>query len=181
MIDSLFAILITVLMSGDLLFVSDTSSMGNAIKESTGYYTHVALVERDGDSLYLIDATQRHGVARREISTTYAARIPLKMMSVYRHTSPFDTSAVIARAKALVGRPYDDWFLPHNGRYYCSELIQCAFDCFESRPMKWRDANGKIPEYWKQHFERLGAPIPEGVPGTNPTDLSRSPLLHKVL
>ena len=183
--DTLFAIFISLLMSGDLLFVSDTSGMGSAVKETTGQYTHVAMIERvatpTGDSIFIIDATQRHGVARRPIGNTYVARMPRQLLSVYRLTIPFDTTAVIARAKTLVGLPYDDWFLPRNGRYYCSELIQESYGLFDSAPMNWRNAEGEIPAYWKQHFERLGATIPEGVPGTNPTDLSRSPLLRKIL
>ena len=46
--------------------------------------------------------------------------------------------------------------------------------------MNWRDKEGILPEYWIKHFEKLGVPVPEGVPGTNPTDLARSPLLHKL-
>ena len=46
--------------------------------------------------------------------------------------------------------------------------------------MNWRDAKGKLPKYWKNHFRKLGMKIPKGVPGTNPTDLSRSPLLQKL-
>jgi hypothetical protein len=51
---------------------------------------------------------------------------------------------------------------------------------FESKPMNWRDKEGRLPEYWQKHFAELGMPVPEGVPGTNPTDLSRSPLLRKL-
>ena len=166
------------LQSGDLLFVSDTSGMGQAVKESTGHYTHVALVERVGDSLFVIDATQKRGVARRPIDNTFANKMPVE---VYRLTIPFDTTAVLARTHALIGKPYDNAFLPDNEAYYCSELIQAAFgNLFESKPMNWRDKEGKLPEYWKKHFENLGIPVPEGVPGTNPTDLSRSPLLRKL-
>ena len=46
--------------------------------------------------------------------------------------------------------------------------------------MNWRDAEGQLPKYWKEHFRKLGMKVPEGVPGTNPTDLSRSPLLRKL-
>lgn len=167
--------------SGDLLFVSDTTGMGTAVKATTGEYTHVALIECAGDSVFVIDATQRHGVTRRAIGTTFAARMPRELLSVYRLTVPFDTAAVIARAKSCLGLPYDDYFLPDNGRYYCSELIQECYGLFESRPMNWRNSEGEIPDYWKQHFEALGSTVPEGIPGTNPTDLSRSPLLRKVL
>ncbi|MBP5527428.1 MAG: hypothetical protein J6X79_03110 [Bacteroidales bacterium] len=166
------------LQSGDLLFVSDTSGMGQAVKATTGHYTHVAMVERVGDSLFIIDATQRRGVARRPIEKTFAGKMP---MDVYRLMVPFDTTAVLVRAHALLGKPYDNAFLPDNDAYYCSELIQAVFDSFfPSAPMNWRDKEGRLPEYWKKHFEELGMPVPEGVPGTNPTDMSRSPLLRKL-
>ena len=166
------------LRSGDLLFVSDTTGMGLAVKESTGQYTHVALVERSGDSLFVIDATQRHGVARRPIEKTFANKMSVE---VYRLKTPFDTAAVLAQAHALIGHPYDNTFLPNNDAYYCSELIQAAFgNFFPSAPMNWRDKEGNLPEYWQQHFKKMGMPVPEGVPGTNPTDLSRSPLLKKL-
>lgn len=51
---------------------------------------------------------------------------------------------------------------------------------FEAKPMNWRNADGKLPKYWKNHFKRLKMPVPEGVMGTNPTELSRSPLLRKL-
>ena len=166
------------LQSGDLLFVSDTTGMGQAVKASTGNYTHVAMVERAGDSLFVIDATQKRGVARRPIEKTFANKMPVE---IYRLTVSFDTAAVIERAKNLIGKPYDNAFLPDNDAYYCSELVQAAFgDLFESKPMNWRDKEGNLPEYWQKHFNELGIPVPEGVPGTNPTDLSRSPLLRKL-
>jgi cell wall-associated NlpC family hydrolase len=166
------------LQSGDLLFVSDTTGMGQAVKASTGNYTHVAMVERAGDSLFVIDATQKRGVARRPIEKTFANKMPVE---IYRLTVSFDTAAVIERAKNLIGKPYDNAFLPDNDAYYCSELIQAAFgNLFESKPMNLRDKEGNLPEYWQKHFKELGIPVPEGVPGTNPTDLSRSPLLRKL-
>ncbi|MBQ4440897.1 MAG: hypothetical protein IJT61_05530 [Bacteroidales bacterium] len=92
-----------------------------------------------------------------------------------------DSAMIITRTKSLVGKSYDIVFLPDNDAYYCSELIQVAFgDIFPSKPMNWRDAEGNLPEYWIKHFEELGAPVPEGVPGTNPTDMSRSPLLKRL-
>lgn len=163
------------LLPGDLLFFEDSAGMGTAIRESTGQYTHVAMVESVGDTVYIIDATQRYGVSRRPLLRNHP------YPAVYRLTVSFDTAAVIARAMALVGKPYDDTFLPDNDAYYCSELIQVAFDTlFPSTPMNWRDKEGNLPEYWQKHFEALGMPVPERVPGTNPTDMSRSPLLRKL-
>ena len=175
------------LRPGDLLFFSEEGAMDNAIKASTGQYTHVAMVESLGqrDTVWIIDATQKHGVSRRP----YIFKID-NHPDVYRvdFRASFYADDAIRRAHSFIGQPYDNAFLPDNGALYCSELI---YECyrhiadsdthlFESKPMNWRDANGKLPDYWKKHFEKLGIPIPEGVPGTNPTDLSRSPLLRKL-
>lgn len=170
------------LQSGDLIFCKGWSEMDKAITASTGEYTHVALVERDSaDNAWIIEALPEKGVLRRSFREFERRFSMLSTFDVYRLTQPFDTAAVIARAKSLVGKPYDEAFLPDNDAYYCSELIEVVFDgLFPSKPMNWRDAKGKLPAYWKKHFEKLGVPVPEGVPGTNPTDLSRTPILKKL-
>lgn len=171
------------LQSGDLLFLNTKESeMDKAITASTGEYTHVALVERDSaDNVWIIEALPEEGVLRRSFGEFERRFSMLSTFDVYRLTQPFDTSAVIARAKSLVGKPYDEAFLPDNDAYYCSELIEVVFGgLFPSKPMNWRDAKGNLPAYWKKHFEKLGIPVPEGVPGTNPTDMSRSPILKKL-
>jgi len=170
------------LQSGDLLFIRDASGMGSAVQQTTGLYTHVALVERCGDSLYIIDAMPMLGVTRRPITTFK----PLySNIEAYRMSAPFDTAAVMARAHNFLGQPYDRAFTHDNGALYCSELIyECYLDSlgnhlFETIPMNWRAPDGTIPTYWIEHFKSLNAPIPEGLPGTNPTGLSKSPLLKK--
>lgn len=171
------------LQSGDLIFLNNNrSDMEKAITASTGEYSHVALVERDStNDVWVIEASPKYGVQRIPYSQ-FERENNLGFfggnIDIYRLTVPFDTAMVIARAQSLVGKSYDNAFLPDNDAYYCSELIQVAFgDIFPSKPMNWRDAEGNLPEYWIKHFEELGIPVPEGVPGTNPTDMSRSPLL----
>ena len=100
--------------------------------------------------------------------------------------------SVLIRARSFVGQPYDNAFLPDNGALYCSELIyECFLDddiyesgsdrhLFKAAPMNWRDADGNLPQYWVKHFKKLKMPVPEGVMGTNPTDLSQSSLLRKL-
>lgn len=170
------------LQSGDLLFMHGRDGdMDKAIRASTGSYTHVALVVRDSvDRVWIVEAVGDS--VRRTILSEWRHNY----FDVYRLAVPFDTVAVIARANSFVGQPYDDAFMPDNGKLYCSELIYEAFidstgnHLFEAKPMNWRDDKGKLPKYWKKHFRKLGIPVPEGVPGTNPTDLSRSPLLRKL-
>ena len=167
------------LQPGDLLFYCDEGGMNDAVRESTGRYTHVALVESVGDTVWIIDATQRYGVSRRPFLRHRGGE--KRYPDVYRLETAFDTVAVLARARAFVGQPYDNAFLPDNGALYCSELIyECFPGMFEARPMNWRNADGELPQYWSDLFGALGMAVPEGVPGTNPTDLSRSPLLRKM-
>ena len=171
------------LRSGDLLFVGDSTGMGQAVQESTGRYSHVAIVERRGGSLYVIDATPANGVARRPLGQLLEEGMPV---DVYRLTAPFDTVAMLARAQELIGLPYDNAFLPDNGALYCSELICTVYlsrqgkPLFSTKPMNWRDADGNLPDYWVEHFRKLGMPVPEGVEGTNPADLARSSVLRYV-
>lgn len=175
---------------GDLLFFRDTEGMGAAVKESTGQYTHVALVESvRNNTVWIIDATPKHGVSRRPYLYSYNQSAP----DIFRpEFTIFDLDSVLIRARSFIGQPYDNAFLPDNGALYCSELIYECFlndDSYESRsdrhlfkaaPMNWRDADGNLPQYWVKHFKKLKMPVPEGVMGTNPTDLSRSPLLRKL-
>lgn len=171
--------------TGDLLFVrSQSSDMEKAISASTGDYTHVALVVRDTNGVpWVFEATRPDGVKRSPFfawNNEYA-----QQYDVFRLTIPFDTADVAASAYNFLGWPYDETFLPDNDALYCSEFIYECFwkndkHLFEAKPMNWCDANGNLPTYWIEHFQKLGIPVPEGVPGTNPTDLSRSPLLRKM-
>ena len=174
----------TSLRPGDLLFFRDAEGMGAAVKESTGQYTHVAIVENVGDTVWIIDAAPQNGVSRRPYLRSFKD-IP----DIYRLDDRSDVDSALIRARSFIGMPYDNAFLPENGALYCSELIcECFLNddsqgnryLFEAKPMNWRNADGELPKYWKKHFKKLKMPVPEGVMGTNPTDLSRSPLLRKL-
>lgn len=170
------------LRTGDLLLQgSQLSTMEQAIASSTGQYTHIALVERDSTGrLYVIEAIPSQGVRRVPLTPIWG------LYDAYRMTVPFDSADVLRRAKALIGLPYDEAFLHDNDAYYCSELIyECYRNAdgghlFKAQPMNFRDEKGRLPRYWRRHFRRLHLPVPEGQPGTNPTDLARSPLLRRL-
>lgn len=174
------------LQRGDLLFYRDTTGMGAAVRESTGEYTHVALVESVGDTVWIIDATQRYGVSRHPLLRGLGDERPFPDIYTLDDRVSVNIDSVILRARSFLGQPYDNAFLSNNGKLYCSELIYECFRfsngkrIFEAKPMNWRDKEGNLPEYWKKHFEKLGVPVPEGVPGTNPTDMSHSKLLRKL-
>ena len=183
--------------TGDLIFVCDTTGMGSAIQSSTGdkkdqhVFTHVAIAECTDSGIYVIDATPRLGVSRRTLGEFILSvtrgdpdRTFTQYAYYYQVAVPFDTLLLQRRLKAFVGQPYDHYFMPDNGRMYCSELVyECFFDCnghhlFPVKPMNFKAADGSMPLYWQEHFGRLGTAIPQDMPGTNPNDMSKSPILR---
>ena len=98
----------------------------------------------------------------------------------------FPASQALARAESHLGEAYDWSFLPDNGKMYCSELVYESYRLkdgralFSARPMNFRDAEGNLPDFWDTLFQELGEDIPEGLPGTNPNDLSKESSLVEI-
>ncbi len=187
--------------SGDLLFVAipadytlSDDDMGSGIAAATGdsdglNYIHVAILEVDPDTTWVIDATIRHGVARYPLET-FLSDFTLKDGSLPRlEVMRIKNGArdLVKNAKTFIGEKYDVYFLPDNGVHYCTELVRDSYldsdgnPVFENAPMNFKDVNGEFPVYWQQLFGLIGEPIPQGVEGTNPRDMRRSPLLEYVM
>ncbi len=167
--------------TGDLIFFTGgSSSMDDAISSSTGDgFVHVAIVEVDSEgTAWLIDATPQKGVSREKLLEEKGN------MVLKRLKDSTGVAASVQRAKGLIGSPYDFAFLPDNDAYYCSELVYECFlrpdgsHIFSCQPMNFLDSEGNLPEYWKELFEKLQMDVPQGIPGTNPEDLSRSTTLR---
>lgn len=167
--------------TGDLIFFTGgSSSMDDAISSSTGDgFVHVAIVEVDSEgTVWLIDATPQKGVIREKLLEEKGN------MVLKRLKDSTGVAASVQRAKALIGSPYDFTFLPDNDAYYCSELVYECFlrpdgsHIFSCQPMNFLDSEGNLPEYWKELFEKLQMDVPQGIPGTNPEDLSHSTTLR---
>lgn len=186
------------LRTGDLLFcgipvTEEDDTAAGAIAASVGHgdinYIHVAILEVEGDTVWVIDATMKRGVDRHPLDTLIgdftSADGEKPVLTVKRLKDGFSKD-FIDRAKDHLGEPYDYYFMPGNGMMYCSELVQeCYRDrdggfLFESKPMNFRDSSGGYPAYWTRLFEQLGEPIPQGEPGTNPQDMAGSPILEDV-
>lgn len=181
--------------TGDLLFqVGTTSEMSGAITAATGNdsllnFTHVGIAIVRGGADSVLEATSDGGVRTVSLEKFLesAARIdgrPAVVAMRLRDTT--GTAASVARARSFMGLPYDYSYRPDNGRLYCSELIWESYRTpdgeriFPARPMNFRAADGTMPAFWVELFERLGEPIPEGEPGTNPNDMARDPHLEEV-
>ncbi len=186
--------------NGDLLFIvaPDTagSAFSNAITAATAQrdsikFSHVAIVAVTANGTpYVVEASSRCGVARTGWDDFFAAAQPVNGQPgvvVMRVADPcFPMDEAIARAESHIGQAYDWSFYPDNGQLYCSELVYESFrqadgsPLFTARPMNFRDADGHMPAFWTELFDRLGEPVPEGVPGTNPNDLAKESVLNEV-
>lgn len=182
--------------SGDLVFVRipsgydlGTDSMSEAITSSTSQSdtsnmtVHVAILEVGRDSVWIIDATIRHGVDRYPLGTFLAdftlkdGSLPELVIKRPRVTARA-ARQFVENAKGYIGQPYDVHFLPDNGAMYCSELVYHSYvtpdgsHIFHEYPMNFKSPDGTMPQYWTQLFALLGQEVPQGVPGTNPEAMS---------
>lgn len=183
------------LQTGDLLFqVGAESDMSGAISAATGTgkaldFTHVGIALSHAGADSVLEATGDGGVQIVPLGEFLdrSARLNAKPIVVVKRLR--DTTGIagsVKRARGYIGQPYDYSFRPDNGRMYCSELIWESYRdaagerIFKAQPMNFRAADGSMPVFWVQLFERLGEPIPEGVPGTNPNDMAREAVLEEV-
>ena len=178
------------LKSGDLIFVpEEKGEFSKAIVDATASedsvkFVHVGIIEVDSiGNAWVIEASPRDGV--REISLRKFMEGTPNII-VKRLLIDYPTDKMLNRAKSFIGEGYDWWYIPDNGKMYCSELVYEAYldaegqHIFEAKPMNFRAPDGSMPEFWVRLFEELGEPIPEGEMGTNPQDIGKSSILETI-
>ena len=158
------------LASGDLIFVSENTEMGQAIQASTGNYSHVAIF-LDG-SIY--HATVEGGVLAQSPEDFFEAE---KVYDLYRYAA-IDCPEVKKKAESLLGAPYNASFYPDGDGYYCSQFISELLPIFETIPMKFGEEEEEISPFWEDYYRGLGLAVPLDQPGTNPSQLAQSPQLQ---
>ncbi|MDR3094681.1 MAG: hypothetical protein LBU62_08595 [Bacteroidales bacterium] len=179
------------LRSGDFLFQDIDCPLCTAIENVTdgyeGYnFSHVGMLVEENGSWCVLEAISDKVVQtplsefmdRSKDADGNPKVLQMRLTRQYRKTVP----AIVEAVKANIGKPYDDEFLPDNGKYYCSELLYEAVQqatkdtaIFRLQPMTYIDPlTGKTNLLWMDYFSRLGASVPEGVAGINPGGMSRS-------
>lgn len=181
------------LKNGDLIFVGAENSafseaISNATKKDSANFTHTAIVEVSKDGIFVIEASSdKNGVVRtawQDFQKENKKR-HIELMRL-KDSSNVDMNATITRAKSFLGQAYDFYFYPNNSKMYCTELVWEAYldnkgkRIFEAKPMNFYAADGSLPVYFKELFEKLGVAVPQGVLGTNPNDMSKSKALYRV-
>ena len=157
------------LENGDSIFVKDSSDIGQAIQESTGNYSHVAIF-LDG---FIYHATTEGGVIVQSPEDFFEAE---RIYDLYRYAE-IDCTEVKKRAESHLGAPYNASFYPDGDGFYCSQFIADILPIFETIPMKFGNDTQEISDFWSEYYRELGLPVPLNQPGTNPSQLATSPLL----
>lgn len=172
------------LREGDLLFKQvATDDFSKAVAAATNAvdsfnFTHVGVVHWQHDSCYVIEAIE-DGVCMTPI-VTFMQRDALVVQARLKPAYSSVIPQAMRDIQAQIGKPYDNYFDAYNDAYYCSELIQQFFcyqgaSIFPAIAMNFKDkTTGEYPAYWKEHFQRLSVPIPQGAEGSNPGDISKS-------
>ena len=167
------------LCEGDLLFCAQVK--GNNITDVTQgvggmKIDHVAIFHRQGGRTFALEAI--HSGVGLTPTDSFMARREVVLAARLRDT--LGVARSVERALGFIGRPYDFNFMPDDSAFYCSELVQkCYRDSrgelvFKPIPMSFHDQSGRITPYWHDYYARQGLQVPEGEPGSNPGDLSRS-------
>lgn len=171
------------LREGDLLFCcTDSANAITAVTTGVDDYPidHVGIVHHIGGNdgpLYVIEAVKP--AVRLTSLDRFVDEAPLVLVG--RVNVDCDVNSSVRACLRLVGKPYDDLYLPGDSAVYCSELVQLCYVnnagelLFSTIPMSFHDSTGTITDYWRQFYQQHGMSVPEGAPGTNPGELSRRP------
>ncbi len=184
-----------IIRQGDLLFQQlGCGPLCDAIEEATCGYrgykiSHVGIVVVKDGKKYVLEAygqvrlTPLEGFLDRSTDEkarprVIVARLRPQYRSLIMHALDY--------GMGQIGKPYDDVFVLNDSAFYCSELIYWIFkyanngrDFFPVYPMNFRSlADGKMPQVWQEYFRSRGLSVPQGQPGCNPADYSRSKYLR---
>ena len=185
------------LQNGDLLFmVFKPSDFSQAVEDITDgaantSFSHVGILAMNDSDTTVIEAVFP-GVREIPLSEylgnadTIAGKPVVAVARVNEQYRDL-CDAAVERARGYIGRTYDFAFSPVNDSIYCSELVWLSYlnnegkPIFSTVPMSFRNKHtGQIDSAWVAHFAQYGVPIPEGVEGTNPSQMSLDTVIRIV-
>ena len=191
------------LQIGDILFQDlDSSPLCDAIEKVTpGYnnynFSHIGIVVELGDPncinadyIYENDIKILEAIPEKVKTTRLDSFLnrsfdddgmPKVIVGRLKKQYSFLLEDATTFLKSKIGMDYDHYFLKDNNQYYCSELINEAFNfqkshnIFNSNAMTFKDPQTqKIMPIWIEYYKNLNAVVPEGEIGINPGIMSIS-------
>lgn len=175
-------------LEGDLLFAY-SSTTGRAISDATVHDStalpiyHVAIATWIGDRLYALEAIDE-GVVLTPYDKFQERSTSKGGMLIGRLRDRGGVDQSVSNAMEHLGKPYDDLYMIDTQEIYCSELVQLSYvngkgqRLFPLINMSFHNAQGRILDYWREHYAKRGMAVPEGALGTNPAQIANDPAIE---
>lgn len=176
------------ILEGDLLFAYSATS-GRAISQATVHDTtalpiyHVAIATWVGEKLYALEAIDE-GVVLTPYEKFVERTRSKGGMLVGRLRDRSGASQSVSNAMEHIGKPYDYLYMIDTQEIYCSELVQLSYvngrgqRLFPLINMSFHGSDGRILDYWREHFAKHNMAVPEGALGTNPAQIAHDPAVE---
>lgn len=176
------------ILEGDLLFAYSSTS-GKAISEATVHDSsalpiyHVAIATWVNGKLYALEAMDE-GVTLTPYDKFLSRTMSKGGMLVGRLHDRSGVEQSVSNAMEHLGKPYDHLYMIDTQEIYCSELVQLSYvngkgqRLFPLIHMSFHDAQGRILDYWREHYAKHGMAVPEGALGTNPAQIANDPAVE---
>lgn len=180
------------LQSGDILFRGATSGqLSEAIDQVTQtsgatHFSHVGLAEVSDSGMVVLHASPDGGTCVVSLHEFLHPEGDSVMVVAYRLKEEWQKTipAALAKAKQMLGKPYNFSYILSDTALYCSEFVYLAFaadSVFTLEPMTFKDPEtGNFPPAWMEYYQKMGLEIPEGLPGCNPNGLAASGKLERI-
>lgn len=180
------------LQSGDILFRGATSGqLSEAIDQVTQtsgatHFSHVGLAEVSDSGMVVLHASPDGGTCVVSLHEFLHPEGDSVMVVAYRLKEEWQKTipAALAKAKQMLGKPYNFSYILSDTAHYCSEFVYLAFaadSVFTLEPMTFKDpTTGNFPPAWMEYYQKMGLEIPEGQPGCNPNGLAASVKLERI-
>lgn len=177
-------------LEGDLLFAY-SSTTGRAISDATVHDStalpiyHVAIATWIGDRLYALEAIDE-GVVLTPYDKFQERTKNKGGMLIGRLHDRSGVDQSVSNAMEHLGKPYDDLYMIDTQEIYCSELVQLSYvngkgqRLFPLINMSFHNAQGRILDYWREHYAKYGMAVPEGALGTNPAQIANDPAVERI-
>ena len=175
-------------LEGDLLFAYSSTS-GKAISDATVHDStalpiyHVAIATLVDGKPYALEAIDE-GVVLTPYDEFCERTMSKGGMLVGRLKDRSGVDQSVSNAMEHLGKPYDDLYMIDTQEIYCSELVQLSYvngkgqRLFPLINMSFHGSDGRILDYWREHYAKHGMAVPEGALGTNPAQIASDPAVE---
>jgi hypothetical protein len=169
--------------NGDIVLETSRSQQSAAIQwASRSRWSHVGIVERDGDRVAVIEALGTVSRTPWQAWTRRARRGGPTLVLRAREVPSARRAAAVAEARRFLGRRYDARFGWGDDRIYCSELVVKAYQRGAGVTLGRMERLGdlRLTGIERALELRWGGPIPRDLRLVTPASIAADPQLAPV-